>query len=110
MNEMMCYRGNHGDVRPVEVLRRGAVNDNGCFRAGYYATEVEAWAGILAAWSEDVSVCEGEEARAYQDYLNARRETVAAYQRQAQAGRNYEGWRKGLTLAQGARLLEAVGN
>lgn len=109
MDDLKCWRGTHGDVRPVEVLRRGAVNAAGSFRSGYYATEVEAWSGVLACWAESVSVCEGEEARAYQDYLNARRETVAAQQRQAQAGQHYEAWRRGLTVAGAARLLVAVG-
>lgn len=110
MDDLKCYRGTHGDVRPVEVLRRGAVNDSGCFRAGYYATEVEAWSGILASWSEAVSSCEGEEARAYQDYLEARRETQAAQQRQAQAGQNYEQWRRGMTMSSCAAMLQAVGS
>lgn len=109
MNELKAWRGTHGDVMPVEVPLRGAVNDNNRFRAGYYATEIEAWSGILASWTEDVAVADGELTRAYQDYRNAQNELTAVQQRQGMAGRNYEAWRKGQTRESSAALAAAVG-
>lgn len=43
------WRGGYGDVRPVQVRRAAhAIGD------GYYETEVQAWAGILADAASDV--------------------------------------------------------
>lgn len=108
MDESKCFRGTHGDVKPVEVPRRSGLGALGCLRAGYYGTEIEAWAGLLAAWKEAVGVAEGEEARAWQEYVHAKKDKASANQRQAQAGQNFEAWRKAQAAAKARAMAEQV--
>ena len=72
------WRGGYGDVRPVQVQAWAATTMlNGTLRDGYYETEVQAWAGILAAANDDVDAAAQAHRRLVAEAQHAEQELAA---------------------------------
>ena len=87
------WRGGYGDVRPVQVMRRSSTMLNGTLRDGYYKTEVQAWAGILAAANDDVDAAAQAHRRLVAEAAQADLELTARRVAARRTEAAYDAWR-----------------
>lgn len=94
MESKTIWRGGYDDVRPVEVSRESHTLPDGKLLEDHYETEVQAWAGILAANQLAVEYGVQRHQEALAECAIALRDLVRRRQENNKAVGAYDNWRR----------------
>lgn len=77
----IVWRATFGDEAPVPVSRASVTREDGTIFIDHYATEADAWQGLIANLESDAECAKNAEQQALAELAHQRRETEAVRER-----------------------------